>query len=367
MNNSTRAICCVVTEDYIPGLIALYASVLKHQTVPLYLLVVDIEPNDVPPLSKKLSGMFQQPVADLIHLVTPIEIYGEAVHQMRFYYDAFEFATAAKAGIHIWMQEHTEVESWLYIDTDIICFGSLDPLFEQLNSASVLLTPHIAHPAARIEEDLQYLSAGAFNGGVVGVRKSIESARFAHWYKNVLEFNCLNDPPLPAAERFTQSTVLFVDQRWLDLVPAYFPCARIASDRGFNVGHWNVGDDRLNLQENILCIGNDPVILLHLSGIIEDDTTRLSKHSSVNWSGSSLWSHIHSDYVKTVGSYKKDFPANYRFGKYPDGSAIPKSHRRVYLKHILSGGQRYDNPLNHKADFQRPCTPRITPMPYRWS
>jgi hypothetical protein len=367
MNKPARAICCVVTKDYIPGFIVLYTSIFRHQTIPLYLLVSDIEPSEAPSLSIQLQALFREPVSEFLHLVTPFQIYGEAASQMRFYYDAFEFATAAKAGIHAWMQEHTDVECWLYLDTDMLCFGSLDPIFDQLQSASILLTPHLAHPAPSLAGDLQNLAAGAFNGGVLGVRRSDESQRFTRWYQQVLEFFCLNDPPLSAAERFTQATVIFSDQRWLDLVPAYFPATHVAAQRGFNVGHWNVEQDQLNRQSSSLYIGNDPVILLHLSGLIADAPNRLSKHSPIDWSGSTVWQQIHSDYVQALMPLKQVFSGHYRYSSYPNGSAVPKAHRRLYLKHILAGGPRIEDPFQHQADFERACAPKKAPMPYRWA
>lgn len=44
--NHAQALCCIATHDYLPNAILLYRSVLRHQDLPLYLLVADIEPEE---------------------------------------------------------------------------------------------------------------------------------------------------------------------------------------------------------------------------------------------------------------------------------------------------------------------------------
>ena len=355
MSDPTQAICCVATRDYLPGLILLYRSVLRHQRLPLYLLAVAVDPEETRALTVALQAQVPQAAAGFIHIVSDRDVYGDALVQMRFYYDAFELAIAAKAGIHAWMLAHTEVQRWLYLDTDIVCHGPLQPMFAQLDAHSLLLTPHVSQPCASPAEDLQYLAAGAYNGGVIGVKRSATASAFAEWYVRVLEHLCLNDLPLPAKDRVSQSGGLFVDQRWLDLVPAYFRDVAVATQRGFNLGHWNIGTDRLREQPGALYIADDPVTLLHLSGWMEDDPTRMSRYSAIDWSDSPVWQRLHADYRASLLPLRAAFQYTYPYAAYPDGSTVPKAHRRAYLKHLLAGGARVPDPFLHKGDFERAC------------
>lgn len=179
-----------------------------------------------------------------------------------------------------------------------------------------------------------------------GLKRSPESEAFTHWYLKVLRFLCLNDLALPPQERQSHSTVLFADQRWLDLVPAYFRKVVVAPERGYNLGHWNVGNDRLNLRGDRLHIGEDRVFLLHLSGWQADAPDRLSRHSPLDWSNDSVWTDIHAEYGETLMALQKVFERLYPFNAHTDGSAITRAERRRYLQHLLRGGAPAANPFS---------------------
>jgi len=363
----SQAICCVVTRDYLPGLIILYRSVLKYQRLPLYLLVVDADSDALPELHRLIHAQIPDAAPEELIMVDFADLLADDLPQVRFYYDAFELATAAKAYLHFWMQHQTDIEHWLYLDTDMVCYGSLTPIFEQLRTSNFLLTPHCPNPCQNPSQDIQFLTAGAYNGGLLGVTRSADSAAFTLWYKQVLTHYCLNDPPLAVGDRFVQSTVLFVDQRWLDLVPAYFRGVAIAAERGFNLGHWNVGQDRLYWNETQLCIGSEDVLLLHLSGFLPEASNRLSKHSPIDWADSNTWLDIHLQQKTALETLQQEFTFSYPYANYPDGSSIPKSHRRAYLKHLMAGGSPVANPFLHKADFERVCRPTPGKTHYRWA
>lgn len=340
-----KAICCISTQDYLPKLIALYQSILKYQDISLYLMAVDVNPDETAVLSEKLNGFLPKDTEGKLHVIAPEDIYGKFTIQMRFYYDAFEFSNACKAGLHSWIQKNTSIDRWLFIDGDMLCFGSLEPIFNTLNENNILLSPHLNKPSGSFSTDVQMLSAGAFNGGLLGLKRSDISQAFCNWYLRILTFYCLNDPPLAPQDRFIKSTVIFGDQRWLDLVPAYFPGVIVAQERGFNLGHWNMRNDHLNWQNTALHIGNDLVSLFHLSGWSTSQPTRVSRYSSLDWTGNPVWIGISQSYKESLDPLNESFNIPYRFNTYSDKSVIPKSHRRRYLQYLLSGSPAHENPF----------------------
>ena len=81
------------------------------------------------------------------------------------------------------------------------------------------MTPHLTgfiegdeHPCERT-----ILQAGTYNLGFLVVTRQPDLARFLGWWQEKLEFQCVVD-----TERG-----LFVDQKWIDLVPGLFPGVRI--------------------------------------------------------------------------------------------------------------------------------------------
>ncbi len=367
MRTQEQALCCVATHDYLPGVIAFYRSVLEHQDIPLILLAADSEPEETAALKLKICGFLPAPAHHDLRVISPVDVWGASTRQMRFYYDAFEFSTACKSALHAWMHRNTTFDRWLYCDSDMLCFGTLEPLFDLLVGSSILLTPHRSGPGSALQDDLLFLSAGAFNGGVLGVRRSPTSLAFTDWYLAVLSVYCLNDPPLPWADRWSQSTVIFTDQRWLDLVPAYFADVVAARNRGFNLGHWNVGQDLLEWRDQSLFIGEHRVTLLHLSGWPQDQPHRLSKYSTLDWSQCQAWADVHASYRDTLVSLQPHFNAPYRYKAYRDGTAIPRADRRHYLRHLLAGGRPIDDPFALRAAITQVTSPPTISFSYRWA
>lgn len=345
------ALCSVATRSYLPGLITLYRSVLRHQDIPLYVMVPDADPEETGPLADSLRQWLPERVRGQVQVVGPAEILAEATERMRFYYDAFEFATACKAAMHAYMLRRTGVERWLYLDSDMLCLGSLAPMFAELDDHSLLLTAHRDHPDATMAGDLNLLGNGAFNAGVLGIRRSPAAAAFVDWYLAVLSVYCLNDTPRPKARQFPGNTVLAADQRWLDLVPAYFPGVRIAKQRGFNLGHWNVDRDRLSYRDGHLHIGADPVLLLHLSGWSATDPGRFSRYADVDWSGDPAWQQVCDAYLADISALGNAFQRPYPHASYPDGSLVSHEDRRRYLDEVLAGIAPPGNPFLQQARF----------------
>lgn len=366
LGTQEQALCCVATQDYLPGLIAFYLSVLEHQDLPLYVMAADCDPEETSALQQKICAFLPAHAHANFHVVSPVDVFGSSTRQMRFYYDAFEFSTACKSAVLAWMERNTTFDRWLYVDSDMLCFAPLAPVFALLDGQSILLTPHRSSRGSALQVDLQILSAGAFNAGVLGLRRSPSSHAFTRWYLDVLAVYCLNDPPLPWPERLTPSTVIFADQRWLDLVPAYFPEVVVARDRCVNLGHWNVGHDRIEWRDQLLFIGEHRVTLLHLSGWLEDQPQRLSRHSSLDWSQCPAWADVHGAYRDTTAALKPHFNAPYRYHAYPDGAAIPRTHRRRYLQHLLAGGRPVDDPFTLQAVTAPAAALPSTAFTYRW-
>jgi hypothetical protein len=320
-------------------LIVLYNSILEYQDIPLYLLVLDIDPDETVEMEKRLSEFFPESARVEVHVISPVEIYGKAIYQMRFYYDFFELSTACKGGILKWMQCNTAIDRWLYLDSDMFCCGQLEPLFSALDNSAILLTSHRDKPCATPLDDIQYLTAGSFNAGVIGVKRSPESKAFTEWLYNVLSHYCLNDAVLPVQDRFFQSASLFVDQYWLNLVPAYFSGVTVLSERGFNLGHWNADEGCLTRRDGKLYIGDDLITLFHLSGWIADQPGSLSKYSSLDWSDNPVWNDLHNRYKESLASLEGNFTGINNLDTYSNGVTIPKMHRRAYLCHLLDGFQ----------------------------
>lgn len=177
-----------------------------------------------------------------------------------FQYTAFELCNALKAPLLGWILAQASVPAVLYLDSDIGVLGDLSGLWKEVLSSDVLVTPHQTQefPADGCQPGpVMIRSAGVFNAGVVGVRRSAAGLDFAEWWKRRSRHDCINDP----------SNGLFVDQRHLDFVPAFFPGARICRDPGVNVGHFNLHERLIRREGDRWWINEQPLLLFHFTSI----------------------------------------------------------------------------------------------------
>jgi hypothetical protein len=150
----------------------------------------------------------------------------------------------------------------IYFDPDIVILSPLNDLLDRFRRASILLTPHLTEPETTIEAILDNevcaLQHGIYNLGFLGVKNSPEGRRFANWWAERLSHFCYDDIP----------NGLFTDQRWIDMVPAYFEDICILRDPVYNVCTWNLNHRKVGgcLRDGISVNGR-PVVFYHFSGL----------------------------------------------------------------------------------------------------
>ena len=192
-------------------------------------------------------------------------------------YDILELNTNVKPQFLMHLIEKHSLDTLTYLDPDIFVYAPLAPVFDALDAgASCVLTPHITTPVwdgkSPSEQDL--LSNGTYNLGFIAVSASDESKRLLEWW-NV---RCLE-------AGFSEGrTGLFVDQKWINLVPGLFGNAFITRDAGLNMAYWNLHERSLTHSgENYTVLnptnGETPLRFYHFSGVVVDDETVLSKHT----------------------------------------------------------------------------------------
>ncbi len=149
----------------------------------------------------------------------------------------------------------------LYFDPDIVVLSSLRRLLAEFANASILLTPHLAEPEittdAILDNEFSVLRHGIYNLGFIGIKNSPEGRRFAAWWTDRLHHFCYDDIPRG----------IFTDQRWADLVPAYFADHKILRDPGYNVCTWNLTNRTVtgSLADGLL-VNGEPIVFYHFSG-----------------------------------------------------------------------------------------------------
>lgn len=201
-----------------------YARVLAasfreyHPDVPFLVLLAD-----------EVDGRFD-PAAQPFELVRFRDIRTPRRLRARYAQQPLSYAATPFFLAHLLDRGFTRV---LFLKQESLVLGELTPVFEMLGAHPIALTPHLLEPPEVdhvMGRELNILQSGIFNVGLLGVAASPIARRFLDWWSDRVGAHCLHDV----------GRGMHYEQRWLDLVPSYFPEARIIRDPRFNVGHWNL-------------------------------------------------------------------------------------------------------------------------------
>jgi hypothetical protein len=211
----------------------------------------------------------------------------------------------------------------VYLDPDTAVFAPLEPLLARLETAQVVLTPHLASPEAErggvLDNEMSALRTGVYNLGFVAIRASGEGARFAAWWASRLLEACYDDISLG----------VFTDQRWCDQVPVLFDGVSILRDPGFNVASWNISQRIVDIRhDGAITAGGSVLRFWHFTklGPVGEAMTR--RYAGGNFQVYEIWNwYIRRIAANRAGGVPKGWWAH---GTYADGRPIPREDRRRY-------------------------------------
>lgn len=188
-----------------------------------------------------------------------------------FRYTILEFNTAVKPWMFSWLFNHRKYEKVIYIDPDIYIYDRLTEVDEALNAGHLMvLTPHLT---GLLDDDkkpseLDILQAGTYNLGFLAVAKHPDTNRFLEWWQSKLEYDCVVD----------LARGLFVDQKWMDLVPGMFSGVSVLRNPGYNVAYWNLKHRTVTENNGKFYVNGERLVFFHFSGVNPSNTSPLSKH-----------------------------------------------------------------------------------------
>src|SRR3984885_3796175 len=201
-----RAACTIVSFNYLAYARTLCNSFLEfHPNDKFYVLLVDRLPQDFDPSRENFA------------LVLVEELGIPDFESVAFKYGILELNTNVKPTFL--KRLFTEgIDQLIYFDPDILICAPLHPVFEALNANAIVLTPHCTSPNEEgAYSEVLLLIDGVFNLGFIALSRAAETDRFLDWW----EHRCLT---LGYNERWAG---LFVDQKWINLVPCYFDSVHV--------------------------------------------------------------------------------------------------------------------------------------------
>jgi len=127
---------------------------------------------------------------------------------------------------------------------------------------------------------------------------------------------------------------LAVDQKWVDLAPAFFPSLRILHDPGLNVAFWNLHERKISTVEGRHFVNDEhPLRFIHFSSFSENSPEIIANKQTRFPPGSRpdirpLAEH-YAGRLRATATLNT-WPTNYGFDFFDDGVPITPTLRRVY-------------------------------------
>jgi len=315
VTSQTTAIFTICSNNYMPMARAFLATVKReHPEADLFVCLAD----RVLPM----AGLYGEDaeIVPLDRLSIP-DLPG-----FTFRYDVMELNTAAKPFMFTYLMLERGYGRVLYFDPDIEVFAKLTAILEPLAAgAAFALTPHVLHPAEETEEpdDLSFLRAGTYNLGFLGASNTPEALGVLGWWSRRLLYQCIND----------QSSGLFVDQKFMDLVPGFVSSVAILRDSTLNAAYWNLTQRVLAQDGDSWTVDGRPLVFFHYSGFDPRVPTRLSKHTR-RFDGAldpALAALLAGYSARLLALGHGSVPrGTYAYGRFASGTPIPDVVRRMF-------------------------------------
>lgn len=273
------------------------------------------------------------PAEEEFELLTIHDIGLPDPERMAAFYDVMELSTAVKPWLLRTLLDRPEVDSVSYLDPDIRVFSSLQKIEDEALRHGIVLTPHFTLPLPRdgkkpSEEDI--LMSGTYNLGFIGLGAGQSADELLEWWSERLESDCINEP----------EEGYFVDQRWIDLAPGFWPDLYLLRETTYNIAYWNLPRRKLETDGDGYQVDGEALRFFHFSGYDPRRPRELSKHQTrVRMSSDAALIRICDEYgaaLKECG-YEEAATWPYGWDRTANGLKIDRIARGLFRDGVETG------------------------------
>jgi len=338
---SKQACLTIVSKNYLSAARVLCDSFLEHHpNAEFYVALAD-----------EIDGYFDL-AEERFKLLSLAEINLPQADIFPYQYNILELNTAIKPFALAYLLEHTDVNEICYIDPDIWIHRPLDEVWNALKKHSIVLTPHMRAPFddGASPSEVQILQSGTYNLGFIGLRNNATAKELLRWWAEKMYLGCVVDIP----------EGLFVDQKWMDLVPGYVGDTYILRDPSYNVAYWNLHERHVSQKNGKYLVENLPLAFFHFSGYDPQQPNKLSKHQSRHGLNVlPVVKRLCDEYgtLRCKADHKQTKRWPYAFRALPNG--VPLNNIIHYvIRRCLENGIKFPSPVAEPDEF---CAFLMTP------
>jgi len=249
----------ICSNNYLAQAKVLYLSLKEHQPdEPFFIFLCD----------EKRPEIDYSSLADEVIPVADIE---PGIQELALRYNIVELNTCVKPRVIEYLFGEKKMEKVLYLDPDICVYGPLTDLYTALDTADILLTPHIYTPIpidGKKPAEHTFLNYGIYNLGFIGLSNREEAQRFVSWWKE----HTYKEGYIAAEQG------IFVDQLPVNHAPLFFKNVHILQNRGANMAPWNLHERTLSRQAGKYMVNEKEALMFYHFSSFAVDKNELPLH-----------------------------------------------------------------------------------------
>ncbi len=277
---------------------------------------------------------------------------------MKFRYDIMELNTAIKPFVMLKLMK--DYDRVVYLDPDICVYGEMTAVNEAFDKGNhFVIIPHFTdyfdddgkHP-----DEPDIMRAGIYNFGFFAADNSPDAEKAIKWWAGRLEKLCINK----------QRDGIFVDQKWMDLLPGRHDNICIIRNDGYNTAYWNLSQRKASRSDGKYYFNEDELVFFHFSGFNPQNPKSISKHQNrYSMSDIGVAKSLFYDYAKSTMSneYDKWRQKKYSYDHFSDGREVKDIFRKLYRNFDdIEKRARKKNPFNCSSlfyDDKRTLAPKL--------
>ncbi len=323
-------ICTIISKNCLSHARVLTESFLQYNKGEVFVLLTDKVDGYFDPCKEKFTLIEIDALKDKI----------EDFDKFCFQYNVTELNTAVKPFFLEFLFERYQFKKLIFLDPDILITNNLDDLLTLLDKFSVVLIPHITQPFRDSSKpaEIEIIQSGVYNLGFIALSNTNSVKELLKWWKEKLLRYCKIDI----------QKGLFVDQKWIELIPGFFDDVFILRDESYNIAYWNFHYRKVYFGNGKILVNGHPAHFLHFSGFNPKDMVSISKHQN-RFTLNDL------NYMKPVFElYKnklvahdynsiKNWPCVFNY--FDNGVRIPDIARKIFWEINCNDSKKFKNPF----------------------
>lgn len=306
----------ICSANYMPLVRTLHSSLVQHETAARFILFLA---DEIPARLDRRELPFE--VVEARELDIP------CFADMAMRYDIMEFNTAIKPFCFRRLLAEDPGSRAVYLDPDIFVTAPMPELAEAFDEgAELILTPHALEPLddGYDPDDRRIMQTGAYNLGFAAIADAPETRRLLDWWADHMRTRCISN--LPGG--------LFVDQKFMDMAPAFVERTKILRHRGYNAAYWNLHERPVRRTQDGFTAGDDRLVFFHFSGVDRHSPGVFSRHQNrYSAAGAGDARHLLDLYKASLAAHDdawRNVP--YAYGRFTCGTPISEPMRRAYRR-----------------------------------